>query len=495
MHQRLTCDLLHFCRTHRIVICSVAVISAMLLVTTADAAEGSRPNIIFIMADDMGYGDPGCYNSNSKAPTPSIDRLAAEGMRFTDAHAPASVCVPTRFGLMTGRYPMRSNRNPRGPWIQPNRLTVGKLLQQNGYRTACVGKWHLGFEISDYADPLKGGPVDRGFDQYFGIPASLDIPPYYYIANDRAVAAPTETIGANYSEGVTRIQGAFWREGGIAPGFKHVDVLPKFTEKSVAFINELAPASSEEPFFLYVALPAPHTPWLPIDPFVGKSRAGDYGDFVVQVDATVGAILEALEQNNAADNTLIFFTSDNGPVWYAADEQRYDHECVGPLRGMKGDAWEGGHRMPFVARWPGQIPSGSISDEVICHTDMLATFAAILDEKLPADAGGDSYNILPALLGQPQGGPIREATIHQSSRKVLAIRQGDWKLIPALGSGGFSEPRTVDPKPNGPQGQLYNMRQDLGETNNVWSEHPDIVKRLTDLLKKYQREDRSVVAR
>lgn len=469
------------------------VASALLLAVLAAPAwaQDRKPNIVFILADDMGYGDPQCYNSNSKIPTPHIDRLAKEGMRFTDAHAPAAVCVPTRYGLLSGRYPFR-RKGGKGPLLEEGRLTLASLLQQQGYHTGMVGKWHLRFHMNGYDKPLKGGPVDRGFDSFFGMHASLDIPPYYYIEGDRAVQPPTESIEASSSEGVTRIQGAFWRAGKIAPNFKHREVLPKWTGKATAFIDDHLQKSPDKPFFLYLALTAPHTPWLPTEPFEGQSKAGDYGDFTHQVDATVGQVLAALDRHNIADDTLVMFTSDNGPVWYDQDVKRYGHNCVGPLRGMKGDAWEGGHRMPFVARWPKQIPAGSESDEVICLTDMMATYAAILDVKLPEDAGEDSYNILPVLLGKKRDAPVREATVFQSSGGVLAIRQGAWKLIPALGSGGFSQPRRVKPEPDGPQGQLYNLAEDLGEQNNLWKEHPEIVKRLAGVLAKYKREGRSV---
>ena len=469
---------------------TTALLSFALTVgSTAGAAP--PPNIVLIMADDMGYGDAGCYNANSKIPTRNIDRLAKEGMRFTDAHSPAALCVQTRYGLMTGRYPFRAKTT----LVNYDGLTVASLLKRAGYATGCVGKWHLGFDNKGYDKPLGGGPVANGFDKFFGIPASLDIPPYYYIENDRAVAAPSETIAANNSTGWSPIQGAFWRKGGVAPGFRHVDVLPKFAEKSVAFIDDQAKTAVEKPFFLYLALPAPHTPWMPLKKYLGKSKAGMYGDFAVQVDDVVGDVLNALDRHNLTKNTLVIFTSDNGPVWFAADVKRLGHASVGPLRGMKADAWEGGHRMPFIARWPGQIEAQSTCEETICLTDMLATFAAVTKQKLPASDGLDSYDITPLLLGHDHDSPFREATIHQSGRRVLAVRSGKWKLIPALGSGGFSKPSKVKPKPGGPRGQLYDMDADLGETKNLWSEHPEIVKRLTGLLEGYRKAGRSAPVR
>ncbi len=467
---------------------------AMAVSTLVAAPATEPPNIVFIMADDLGYGDLGCYNDKSKIPTPSIDRLARAGVRFTDAHAPAAVCVPTRYGLLTGRYPFRMSKGRGGSLLEKGRLTLGELLRRKGYFTACVGKWHLGFgghPAKDTKTKLRGGPTERGFDHYFGIPASLDIPPYYYVRDGHALAAPTQRIGPSNSEGWTRIQGAFWRDGGIAPGFRHEDVLPRFMERSVAFLREHREKRGRQRFFLYLALAAPHTPWLPSKPFGGRSGAGMYGDFTAEVDHAVGRVLAAIDEIGARDDTIVIFTSDNGPVWYDADVERFGHDCVGKLRGMKGDAWEGGHRMPFIVRWPGKVKAGSTSDEIICHTDMLATFASLVGEELPEDAGEDSYDVLPAILGEKLTAPIREATVHQSSRRVLSIRQGGWKLIPALGSGGFSRPSRRKADPDGPKGQLYDLAKDPSETTNVWKAHPDVVDRLTKLLGEYRSEGRS----
>jgi arylsulfatase A-like enzyme len=458
-------------------------------------AEG-KPNIVILFADDMGYGDPGCFNPHSKTPTPHIDKLAAEGMRFTDAHAPGSWCVPSRYGLMTGRYPFRADRHR----IEPDRMTIASLLKRHGYATACVGKWHLGLEGENDppADkPLPGGPVDRGFDTYFGIHASLDIPPYYYIENDRPVARPTGTIAASSSPGWTSIQGAFWRAGKIAPGFKHDEVLPKFAAKAVEWLEAARRASPGRPFdkaqgrplFLYLALAAPHTPWLPTGRFRGTSRASDYGDFVAQVDDAVGQVLRTLDKLALRDNTLVIFSSDNGPVWYPQDVQRYAHRSAGPLRGMKGDVWEGGHRMPFIVRWPGRVQPGTTSGQLICFTDVMATFADILGAKLPQDAGEDSFSFLPLLLGKKRDKPVRDTMIHPAG--LYGIRHGRWKLILGLGSGGFSKPRRRKPGPGEPKGQLYDLQADLGETRNVYADHPEVVERLTKLLDQQRKAGRT----
>jgi len=456
--------------------------------------KSTSPNIIFILADDMGYGDPGCYNPQSKTPTPNINRLASQGIRFTNAHSPGSVCVPTRYGLLTGRYPFRRDQkeNRGTSLIEPGRLTLGSLLQKHGYKTACVGKWHLGFDnLSniDYTEPFRGGPVDRGFDYFFGMHASLDIPPYYYIENDRCVEPPTDRIEASFSEGVTPIQGAFWREGKIAPGFKHDEVLPTFLDKATIFIKNQQ--THEAPFFLYFALTAPHTPWLPTEKYKGQSQAGDYGDFVAQVDAAIGRIMKTLEETRLDSNTLLFFTSDNGPVWYEQDVKRYDHKSTHFLKGMKGDGWEGGHRMPFIARWPGKIAPNSISHENICFTDMLATFAALMGDELPKNAEEDSFNILPALVGQEFKKPIREAIVIENR----AIIQGDWKLIFGRGRGGlnrrYTKEQIKDFELKGQKGELYNLKEDPSEQKNLYNERPEIVRHLSELMEIYKLQGRS----
>jgi arylsulfatase A len=464
--------------------------------TSARAAEPARPpNIVFILADDMGYGDPGCYNKDSRIPTPNIDRLAAQGMRFTDAHTPSAVCTPTRYGLLTGRYCWRTNLK-RGVLqgyspllIEPGRMTVASLLKQHGYRTAGIGKWHLGLgtaKETDFSKPLRPGPNSVGFDYYFGIPASLDMPPYVFVENEGVTEAPTGRIEA--SEMRRKGGKGFWRAGAIAPSFKHEDVLPKLGEKAVEFIRK---QDASHPFFLYLPLNAPHTPWMPLGENRGRSKAGYYGDFVVQVDDTVGRVVKALDEAKLADNTLLFFTSDNGAHWLPSDIEEWGHRANGRLRGQKADIWEGGHRVPFIVRWPGKVKPNSRSDETICLTDFLATTAAVIGARLPADAGEDSFNLVPVLRGEKRDGPVREATVHHSADGTFAIRQGPWKLALALGSHGFSLPRDIKPKAGEAQGQLYHLGADPEEKNNLWLQKPDVVKRLTALLEKYQADGRS----
>ena len=406
--------------------------------------------------------------------------MAARGLRFTDAHAPASWCTPTRFGLLTGCYPFRTSLDWRnGPVLAADRLTLPSMLRQHGYRTVMVGKWHLGFELArgDRGGVHAGGPTARGFNTYFGIPASLDIPPYYYLEGDRPVAAPTGQVAASQSAGWTNIQGAFWRAGGIAPDFQHVDVLPRLTTRAVQEISTHA-TQSDAPLFLYLALPAPHTPWLPTKEFAGGSEVPLYGDFVRQVDDTVQQVVAALDAAGMTRNTLLLFTSDNGPVWYADDEARYGHRSTGPWRGMKGDAWEGGHRLPLLVQWPQRIHGGQVCEQLVCLTDVFATCANIVGHRIPAGAAEDSFDLTP-LLADPKGASPRRELVVNSTQNFFMVRRDHWKLIPFIGSGGFSKPKHVTKIAAGePKGQLYNLRLDPGETTNVYQQHPDIVDQL-----------------
>ncbi len=463
-------------------------------------AAAARPNIVVILVDDMGYGDPGCYNAQSKIPTPHIDSLARDGMRFTDAHAPGPLCHMSRYGLMTGEYPFRTKVGVwrTQPVITKEQMTIASLARSQGYRTAMVGKWHLGFQEDGYQNPLPGGPVDCGFDSFFGIRASTDIPPYFYIRDDRAVEPPTETIAANNSAQWSPIQGAFWRAGGIAPNLDLADVLPRFTGEAVKVIEQHgAAAQRDQPLMLYLAYPAPHTPWLPAKQFQGKSGASMYGDFAMMVDDQIGQVLAALDKSGMAADTLLIFTSDNGPCWYETDVERFGHDSAGGLRGMKADAWEAGHRMPFIVRWPKVVAANSTTDQTICFTDLLATFAAVMEVELPPEAGPDSFNILPVLTQkQPADKPVRRPFVMRagSVSTMMTIRSGNWKLITQLGSGGFSQPRYIKSKPGDPAGQLYNLAEDLGETTNLYAEHPDVVTRLTAELKGIVKSGRSRIA-
>ncbi|MDM4018638.1 sulfatase family protein [Roseiconus lacunae] len=453
---------------------------------TAEAAE-KLPNILIVLVDDMGYGDPGCFNPESKIPTPNIDRLAAEGMKFTDAHASGPLCHMSRYGLMTGRYPFRINvgKWPQQPLIEENEVTLPSLLRDAGYRTAMVGKWHVGFEEKGYDRPLRGGPADRGFDTFFGIRASTDIPPYFYIRDREAISPPTESIEANQSGGHwNEIQGAFWRAGGIAPELDLVDVTPRFTEEACRVIE--SHQENHKPLMLYLAYPSPHTPWLPTKAFQGQSGAGMYGDFMTMVDSMIGQVLDTLESSGMKDNTMVIFTSDNGPTWYDKDVQKFGHDSAAGLRGMKADAWEAGHRMPMIVRWPGVVEPQSTSSALISFVDFLATMDELVDSKRcvgnVSDAGPDSFSFLSELTGKPSDRPRRPSLALKSGRGLMTYRRGPWKLIEGDGSGGFSDRGKKLDRNKPYRGQLYHLRDDLGETNNLIERQPEILASLREEL-------------
>jgi len=482
------------------------------------AFSASKPNIIFMLADDLGYGDVGCYKKQpSKIPTPNIDRIAAGGVRFTDAHSPSSVCTPTRYALLTGRYAWRT-RLQRGviaqwgaPLLAPERLTVAELLREQGYTTGMFGKWHLGWSWTtkdgqpavtgpnqlsnvDFAKPIGAGPTAHGFDYYFGVDVP-NYPPYCFIENDRTVGLPTVPAPGRELQ--------FNRPGPMLPGWKLEDILPEITRRAVNWIE--TSAKSGKPFFAYVPFTSPHYPVVPSAAFRGKTTVGDYGDFVHETDWCVGQILDALQRAGAADNTLVIFTSDNGPeITGEVDPgvydrvQRYQHHSMDGLRGAKRDLWEAGHRVPFVARWPARIPAGSVSEETICHVDFMRTVGAILDVKLPEQAAVDSVNILPALLGQKSERPLREATVHHSASGKFAIRRGDWVFIDAPSgddNGAKGEPAWLKQQrgyqPHSHPGELFNLREDLLERTNHFAARPELVRELKDLLARYQRDGRS----
>jgi arylsulfatase A len=421
--------------------------------------------------------------------------LAAQGMRFTDAHSPSSVCTPTRYGILTGRYAWRTKLKQgvldgySPALIEKDRVTLASLLRRQGYRTTGIGKWHLGLgdgEKTDYSQPLRPGPNAAGFDEFFGIPASLDMPPYLFFENEHVVEAPSASIAA--SEMRRKGGGGFWRAGAIAPTFKHEAVLPALTERAVTFIGK---QSADKPFFLYLPLTAPHTPWMPTAEFRGKTGVDYYGDFVAQVDDTVGRVLKALDESGLTSNTLVIFTSDNGAHWLPEDVAKWGHHANGNLRGQKADIWEGGHRIPLVVRWPKNIKPGSRSDQLVCLTDLMATIASLTGTALLEDAGEDSLDFSSVLLGHKSKTGLRDTIVHHSADGTFAIRQGHWKLAMALGSRGFSLPKELVPKAGEAERQLYNLRDDLQEEHNLWLREPKIVARLTALLEKLKADGQS----
>ena len=468
---------------------------------TKPLSQQSRPNIVYILADDLGYGDVSYLNKDSKIHTPHLDQLAKDGMVFTDAHSGSAVCTPTRYGILTGRYCWRSRlkrgvlHGPSEHLIEDGRMTVASMLKENGYHTGCIGKWHLGWDWQknngqtgdiDFTKPVRNGPSTKGFDYSFCIPASLDMPPYVYVENDRVTAVPNRIVEGKKDK-------LLMREGLTGADFNHIDVLATLTQKAVSYIEQRAGQKTPTPFFLYFPLTAPHTPILPTKEFQGKSGTNEYGDFVLQVDWTVGQVMNALKKHGFEKDTLIIFTSDNGcsPKADFAELARFGHDPSYVFRGHKADIFEGGHRIPFIARWPGHIQAGAECDDTICLTDLMATAAAIVGLTLPDNAGEDSVSILPDLLGTATR-PVREATVHHSVNGSFSIRQGQWKLELCPGSGGWSAPKPGSKEAKQlPPLQLYDLSVDIGETTNVQDKHPDVVKRLTALLRQYVERGRS----
>ncbi len=490
----------------------------LLLLAPAALRAGERPNIVFILCDDLGIGDVRCFNPASKIATPQLDQLAAQGMRFTDAHTTSAVCSPTRYSLLTGRYNWRSRLqkgvlgglSPR--LIEPGRLTVAQFLHDHGYHTAAIGKWHVGMDWArvpgkgvaelniensnqirnvDYAQPIRNGPNAVGFDYYFGLSASLDMVPYAFIENDRLTQAPTADRKFPMTLGV---EGKYTRVGPGAPDFEAEDVLPTLTRRAVEHIASRAKdARSGKPFFLYVPLNSPHTPILPAKEWRGKSGLSPYADFVMQTDASIGEILAALDRHLLASNTIVIATSDNGcsPAANFPQLAAAGHHSSHVFRGAKADIFDGGHRVPFLVRWPGRVAAGRTNDALISLVDFMATCAEVLGEKLPPTAGEDSVSFLPALLGHTKS-PARQALVHHSINGSFAIRQGPWKLNLCADSGGWSEPKPGTPPARAlPPVQLYNLAADIAEAHNVHEQFPEVVSRLTQLLERYVADGRS----
>jgi len=475
----------------------------------SNAADSpSRPNIVIIMADDLGYGDVGCYGAD-KVQTPHIDRIAGEGVLFSDAHTPSPICTPTRYSLLTGEYYWRigptigRNWNRRRGLLIEDRMTVASLLKSAGYATGCVGKWHLGFgkDKPAWNGELKPGPLEVGFDYYFGTPNANSEAPFVYVENHHVVGLlPGDPIVID--DTYRKMQ------GGRAARRVNEDIATVQTAKAVSFIER---QHKDKPFFLYFVPCNVHVPLTPHERFKGTSECGTYGDFIQELDWSVGEVLRTLDRLHLADNTLVIFTSDNGAVCHR-HAFNAGHRANGDFIGQKTDVWEGGHRVPFAARWPGRIKPGTHSDDMICLTDILATTAAIVGQGLPAEAGPDSFNALPALLAEPGRAPVRESVV--MGWPGWAVREGPWLLIPAHGSGGvttdpknpagsgwmnFAEMGTKNSdytddgklKPDAPPGQLYNLSRDPYESTNVYNEHPEIVAHLTALLDKLRQEGRS----
>ncbi|MEM1441005.1 MAG: arylsulfatase, partial [Verrucomicrobiota bacterium] len=463
----------------------------LLLSPFSQASE--HPNVVIIYADDLGYGDVQCYNpERGEIPTPQIDQLAREGMRFTDGHSSSGVCTPSRYTLLTGRYHWRSKlqggivRLWGEPLITPDRLTIASFAKKAGYKTACIGKWHLGwdwpipeekvslFRSTGYKGkkdlvatdehrlawkevfslPIGGGPTAVGFDEYFGTDVP-NWPPYCFIENDRTVGIPSEFADAALFEKNQASQ-----QGPALPGWTLEPILPTLGDRAEAFIKK--ESETEHPFLLFLPLTSPHTPLSVNEEWLGKSGLNLYADFVMETDAIVGQVVEALEESGVKENTLVIFTSDNGCAPYvgAADLEAMGHFPSGPLRGYKSDVWEGGHRVPFIVSWPEVIEPGGVNELLVHQADFMATFAELWKMDLPENAGEDSFSLLPLLEGGTE--PIRETSVSCSSKGIPSMRMGSWKYIAAPGSGGW----TQGGNPNEPV-QLYDLAADLGEQNNL----------------------------
>ena len=481
---------------------------ALLLTScTSTVKEETKPNIVFILADDLGYGDVSCLNENGKIPTPNIDRIAEAGVTFTDAHSSSAVCTPTRYGILTGRYNWRSNLKQgvlngfSKPLIPSDRTTMASMLKNRGYQTGGIGKWHLGLgweqinqiaDSVDYTKPIENGPTTLGFDYFFGISASLDMPPYVYIENDRVTGIPDHiTEGNNIKVGDPGSDGVYWRKGPTGSDFNHQDCLPEMISHTINFIKEKA--LSEKPYFLYLALPAPHTPILPSMEFQGKSGLNSYADFVLMVDSKVGEVLDAIDRSGEKENTIVVFTSDNGcSPW--ADFPALIAKGHNPsyiFRGTKADLFDGGHRIPCLIQWPANIKVPHAVSQTICLNDFMRTFAEITGYQLADNEAEDSYSLLPAILNPEDKKIIREATVSHSINGSFTIRQGDWKLLLAAGSGGWSSPKPGKEEEGLLPVQLYNLKNDPSEKENLQAENPEVVQKLTALLKKYIEDGRS----
>ena len=490
-------------------------------------SASKRPNILFIFTDDLGHGDISCYNSEAKVRTANVDRLAAEGIRFLDAHSPATVCTPSRYSLLTGRMCFRTGYRGvfcgiGGPClIEEDRLTLPEMLRRKGYATAAVGKWHVGLTFLDkngkrvtksnnaaikevdWSRPIPDAPVHRGFDSFFGTACCPTTDWLYaYIENDRVPVPPTQPIDKSnipknpYTEDC--------RAGLIAPNYDLTQTDMVFLEKSKQFIKKHVKESPDKPFFLYHAMTAVHFASLTPDRFHGKTKAGPHGDFIYQMDWVVGELMKTLEEAGVADDTIVFFASDNGPEVGAVVNMRkdYDHDGARPWRGVKRDNWEGGHRTPFIVRWPGKIKPGVTTDQLTSLTDVMATCASIAGAELPNDAAEDSYDMLGVLLGTQGKTPVRQYLLQQTISLGMSIRHGRWKLLDHKGSGGNNYEKNAnlrpyiipDTEPDSP-GQLYNLETDPGERVNVYSKHPEIVRELKARLEEFKSSGHSAPKR
>ncbi|OHX63914.1 sulfatase family protein [Flammeovirga pacifica] len=488
-------------KKRNIVFLSIFVVSLIYAKTEKDKVKETPPNVIIILADDMGYGDISAHQSNPKIKTPALDKLVQSGITFSNAHAASSVCTPSRYSLLTGRYSWRSKLKSGVlfGYDQPlinNEFTIGQLFKQKGYATASIGKWHLGLpwqlsEGSNYKqrtkekiffqvlakekDVVLDAPfADQkwhnkiGFDYFYGTSASLDMPPYVMVENGQITAPLDQRIeDSDYS---LDYNVDMWRGGPASKDFDHNNVLPDIVKKTTSFIRE----NKDNPFFIYMPLTAPHSPWLPSEKYKGMSNAGKYGDFLCMVDDVVKQVEKALKENGVDENTIIIFSSDNGaPLKNIQKFGGNGHQANGHFRGQKGDLYEGGHHIPLIVKWKQGIRPNQSSDHLIVLTDLLATIADISGVEVPEGQAEDSHSFAPVLQGDESSFSPRTTAVYHSQVGVFAIQNGDWKLIENLGSGGFSKPRFVESEPKFPNKQLYNLNQDPSEFDNRIVEDKD----------------------
>ncbi|WP_282134033.1 sulfatase family protein [Seonamhaeicola maritimus] len=480
----------------------------------------SKPNIVIIYVDDMGFGDLNIQNPHSKIATPNLDELASQGMRFSDAHSSSGICTPSRFALLTGQYHWRRGHGIVGgfgnPYFKDSDITLPQILKDYGYNTAAIGKWHLGWEWDiknppsieeehwgkkmkayshrdiNWETPIKGGPLQRGFNYYFG-DGTINFPPYCWIENDLPIKAPNTHLDL----GDLQTAEGHWefRPGPMVKGWDPYEVLPTLSKKAQEWIGK---QKKEEPFFLYFALPSPHAPIIPNKEFVGKSQAGGFGDFVFQTDYVVGEVLKSLKENGLSENTIIIFTADNGPERYAIERaENFGHFSSGDFKGVKRDVWEGGHHVPFIVSWPNVVEPGSVSNEVISQVDIMATLAQICNIELSEQAAPDSYNFLPVLVQENYKSPLREATVHNTYKDKWGLRMGDWLYINhSSGAGKQDLPDSYNAlrgyKKFNTEGLLFNMKNDWGQRINLFEQYPEKVKEMKGLLQKYKNQDFSV---
>ncbi len=476
------------------------------LMIGASIFAGAHPNIVILYADDMGVGDVSYGDPKAKIQTPNIDRLAAGGMTFTDGHSSSGICTPSRFALLTGQHHWRRFHGIAqaydGPVFQADDFTIAKMFKEKGYRTAAFGKWHLGWDFDairkpgvakedwvkaesyDWTKRFPGGPTDQGFDRYFG-DGTINFPPYCWIENDRFVTIPTKPV----IKSEPLAGGGTFRPGPMAESWNPYDILPTMTEKTVDWINEQSP---DQPFFVYLAFNSPHYPIVPNEEFHGKSKAGYYGDFVIETDAMVGKVLAALEEGGLAENTLVIFSADNGAETHAFERlETFDQWSSGKYRGVKRDIYEGGHRVPFIVRWPGQIEAGAVSDEVVSQVDLAATFSEIVGYSLGGDVAIDSYNLLPVLKGEDYDRPLRSATVQNTSPGKFALRQGDWVLIDASSGAARKEEKHyldrfgLEAYGEGNEGLLFDLKEDPRQSKNLYADYPEKVESMRSLLERY----------